>query len=131
VWDAIQQPGTFRYVTRGVLGFPALRGREAAVEQGESVTGWLLLFHVLPLHRHTIRIVRLDPEDRTMETEEGGGVLHRWHHRLRAEPLPDGTTRYSDTVDIDAGRLTGVVATTSTWLYRYRQRRWQRLVRTL
>jgi hypothetical protein len=131
VWAAVQQSETFRYVTRGVLGFPALSGRTATIREGESVTGWLLLFHLLPLHRHTIRVVRVDHGARTLETEEGGGVLRRWNHRLSVVPLPGGTSRYSDVVDIDAGALTGVVAATSTALYRYRQRRWRRLARRL
>jgi hypothetical protein len=58
-------------------------------------------------------------------------MLRRWHHELRVVPLPDGTSRYSDAVDIDAGPLSGVVAATSSALFRYRQRRWRRLARRL
>lgn len=48
-------------------------------------------------------------------------------HGLIGIPAPAG--RYTDTVDIDAGPLTGVVARAAVWIYRYRQARWRRLAR--
>ncbi len=36
--------------------------------------------------------------------------------------------RYSDTVDIDAGPFTAAVAKAAVAIYRYRQRRWHKLV---
>jgi hypothetical protein len=58
-----------------------------------------------------------------VEGEVGDSMLMLF----QVEPLADGTSRYSDTVDVDAGRLTGAVAFFGTLLYRYRQRRWKRL----
>ncbi|TDC55944.1 hypothetical protein E1281_09905 [Actinomadura sp. KC345] len=57
-------------------------------------------------------------------------------HRRALQPPPkalrpglhDDSFRYSDTVDIDAGFLTGLVALAAVGSYRFRQRRWQRLV---
>ena len=40
-------------------------------------------------------------------------------------------TRYSDRIEIDAGPLTPLVAGYAQLFYRYRQRRWRRLARTL
>jgi hypothetical protein len=127
VWEAMKHPASFLYVCRGLLGLPALAGRTSAVVEGEVGDSMLMLFHVVPLHRHTIHVVRVDEQARTIETEESGGLVRRWHHVLHVEPLDDGTSRYSDTVDIDAGRLTRAVAFFGTLLYRYRQRRWKRL----
>ena len=127
VWEAMKHPASFLYVCRGVLGLPGLAGRTSGVVEGEVGTSWLMLFHLIPLHRHTIHIVRVDDEAREIETEEKGGVVRRWHHVLRVEPRSDGSSQYSDTVDVDAGVLTPVVAFLGTKLYRYRQRRWRRL----
>lgn len=129
VWEAMQHPASFLYVCRGLLGWPALSGRTSPVVEGEARTGWLMLFHVVPLHRHTIHVVRVDRQERRIETEERGGVLRRWHHVLHVEPAGNGRSRYSDTVDVDAGPLTPLVAGFGTALYRYRQRRWHRLAR--
>jgi hypothetical protein len=129
VWFAMQQPVTFLYVVRGLFSMPALAGRSDPLVEGESGTGWLFAFHVIPTYRHTIGIVEVDDATRTIRTAEHGGVLKRWDHVLHAEPLGDGRCRYSDTVTLDAGRLTPVVAAVAVRLYRYRQRRWRRLAR--
>ncbi|MGI5130640.1 hypothetical protein ACQEVB_27805 [Pseudonocardia sp. CA-107938] len=89
VWEAMQRPATFAYVCRGLLGVPAAAGRTEPFQPGERGTGWILLFHVLPLHRHTIEVVGLDPDTRTVRTQEHGGVLRSWRHTLHVEPAGD------------------------------------------
>lgn len=130
VWHLVQRLSTFRYVCRGLLGMPAIRGREEVAEPGRSETVWLFLFHVIPLHRHTTLITQVDPVERALRTEEHGGIVRSWRHTLHAEPLPDGRTRYSDTVEIDGGIFTPLLVAFAHAAYRYRQRRWHRLVRT-
>ena len=129
VWAAMQYPGTFLYVVRGLFGVPALAGRCEPFVAGESGSGWLLAFHLVPLHRHTIEVVDVDAPSRTVRTHEHGGVLRRWDHTFHVEPVTDRTCRYGDTVTIDAGRLTPLVAALGVAFYRYRHRRWHRLVR--
>jgi len=129
VWHALLHPASFLYVSRGVLGVPALAGRTAPIREGECARGWLLLFHLIPISRHTIHVVEVDAATRTLRTREHGGPLRVWNHALHVEPAGPGQCRYSDTVEIDAGRLTRVVAVVAVWLYRYRQRRWHKLVR--
>jgi hypothetical protein len=129
VWEAMQHPASFLYVCRGLIGFPALNGRTAPIREGETGTGWMLLFHLIPLSRHTINVVEVDSGTRTIRSDEHGGVLKAWRHTLHAEPLTDHACRYCDTVEIDAGPLTPVVARIAVAIYRYRQRRWHKLVR--
>jgi hypothetical protein len=89
----------------------------------------LLAFGVVPAYRHTIEVVTADEATGTIATHEHGGVLRAWDHTLQVEPLGPGRTRYRDTVRIDAGRLTPLVATLAVGIYRYRQRRWRALAR--
>lgn len=131
VWNAMKHPASFLYVTRGVLGFPALAGRTDPMRTGELGTGWLLAFHVVPVHRHTIRVVEVDERTMSIVSHEYGGVVERWDHTLHVEPLGDSRCRYSDTVVIDAGLFTRAVCLIGVGLYRYRQRRWHRLVHKL
>jgi len=129
VWQAMCHPASFTYVTRGVIGFPALAGRTEAYREGERGRGWLLLFHVIPLARHTIELVELNPATRTLRSREHSWLLRVWNHTLQVEPNGQGDCRYRDTVELDAGPLTGLVAAFANWFYRYRQRRWHTLVR--
>lgn len=129
VWQAMKHPTSFLYVARGLFGIPALAGRTTPFREGERGTAWLLAFHVLPTWRHTIHLAELDEATRTMRSREHGGVLRSWQHTLHVEPAGEGRCRYSDTVEIDAGPLTPLVARVSVLIFRYRQRRWRRLVR--
>jgi hypothetical protein len=129
VWAAMQHPTTFLYVCRGLFGVPALAGRSVPFRQGESGTGWIFAFHVLPLHRHTIELAEVDESTRTLRSHEHGGVVRAWNHTLHVEPVGERRSRYSDTVDIDAGLLTAVVARVAVSICRYRQARWRRLAR--
>lgn len=128
VWSAMRHPASFNYVCRGLIGLPALAGRTDPFREGERGTGWLLLFHLIPLSRHTIHLVEIDRVTRSLRTREHGGLLRTWNHTLHVEPVSDRACRYSDTVDIDAGPLTAVVARFAVLIYRYRQRRWHKLV---
>lgn len=130
VWQAMQQVPTFLYVCRGLFGVPALAGRTGAFTAGERGTGWLFACHVIPAYRHSIEVLDVDGATRTIRTHEHGGVLRAWDHTLRVEPVGERTCRYSDTVDIDAGPLTGMVVVLARGIYAYRHRRWHKLVRT-
>ena len=129
VWDAMQYPGSFLFVTRGLFGFPALVGQTSRFRQADCGSGWITIFHVIPLWRHTMQLVELNDTTRTMRSHEHGGTIKTWNHTLHAEPLGPDRCRYSDTVEIEAGAFTGLTVFTGRLIYRYRQRRWHKLVR--
>jgi hypothetical protein len=129
VWPAMLSPVTFLYVCKGLLSVPALSGRSEPLRLGERGTGWLFAFHLIPAYRHTIEIVEVDQAGKTLRTHEHGGILKAWDHTLHVEPIDEHSSRYSDTVDIDAGVATAFVAALAMGIYRYRQRRWRKLVR--
>ncbi|WIM86332.1 hypothetical protein PT015_15620 [Candidatus Mycobacterium wuenschmannii] len=129
VWRAMQSPVTFLYVCKGLFGVPALAGRSEQFRVGDRGTAWLFAFHFIPAYRHSIEVVDVDDADHTVRTHEHGGVLRAWNHTLRVESVGPDVCRYSDTVDIDAGPLTAGVAALAVGIYRYRQRRWHKLVR--
>ncbi|HXV93476.1 MAG TPA: hypothetical protein VD813_09275 [Pseudonocardia sp.] len=81
----------------------------------------------MPFSRHTIEVAEVDEGGRRLVTEERGGLLRRWRHTIEVRPAGAGTCRYSDTVEIDAGPLTPVVAAVARVFYRLRQRRWRAL----
>lgn len=131
VWDAMQLPATFVYVCRGLFGVPALAGRTEPLHAGERGSGWLIAFHVFPAYRHTIEVRSVDEESHTIRTHEHGGVIDSWNHTLHVESAGPGRCRYSDTIEIEAGRLTWVVTLVARGIFRYRHRRWHRLIRDI
>lgn len=133
VWPLLKRTETLRYVTRGLLGIDALGGGvlPAAWRPGEELCVRLRPLHVLPGWLHCITTVAVDDERREALTNERGGPIKAWRHRLVVEPLPGGRSRYTDEIAIDAGRLTPVVGAFAHLFFRYRQARWRGLARVL
>jgi hypothetical protein len=130
VWETVQQVDTLRYITRGLLGFRPLGPVPERISDGDVIRVRLMFFHVIPAWRHEIRIVRVDQAQRRIETAEHGGGVRTWNHVIAVEPAPAGS-RYTDAIEIDAGALTPLVAGYAKLFYRYRQRRWRRLAKSL
>jgi hypothetical protein len=133
VWTAVKRLDTFRYVTRGVLGYRLIGGDPGELHEGMVVRGRLWFFHVLPAWTHAIRIVRVDEPGREILTSENGGPVRGWDHRIHVEPLAGEPERcrYTDEITIRAGVLTPLVWGYVHVIFRYRQARWRRLARTL
>lgn len=129
VWEAICQPATMLYVLKGLFGFPSLAGRLDPIREGERGCGWIMLFHVIPFARWTIRVARVDPATRTIATREGGGIIRQWNHTLHVEPSPQGGCRYVDVIDLEAGRFTSAAAAVVAVIFWYRQSRLRKLSR--
>lgn len=129
VWGAMKHPASFLYVTRWLIGIPALSGRTDPIRVGEVGSGRLFAFNLIPTYRHTIEVVDIDEQTRSIHTREHGGMLKRWDHTLHVERVGETSCRYSDTIDVDAGFMTHLVCLLAVGIYRYRQRRWHRLVR--
>ena len=130
VWHLMQLPATFLYLCRGLFGVPALAHRTEPMRAGELGTGWLMAFHVLPAYRHTIEVRSIDEATHTIRTHEHGGRIRSWNHTLHVEPAGPGRCRYADTIEIDAGWCTGLVALGAAGIFRYRHRRWHKLIRS-
>jgi hypothetical protein len=114
-----------------VLGFRPLGTPPDRLHEGDVIRVRLLFFHVLPGWVHEIRILRVDDAARRIETSEAGGAVKTWNHLIAVESDGAGRSRYSDEIEIEAGPLTRAVAAYAQLFYRYRQRRWRKLARTL
>lgn len=127
VFDAVTTVDAFRLVTAGLLTYLPARDRTGRLHEGLEMRGWLLLGGVLPFSRHRITIERIDHASRTMCSDEGGGLIRSWRHRITVTPAGPGRCRYEDEIDIEAGVLTPAISAFAAAFYRLRQRRWRRL----
>jgi hypothetical protein len=130
-WETVKKPETFRYVVRGVMGVQQLDEIPEDWGEGLTVRVRLFFFHVIPAWKHEIRIVRLDEAAHEIYTNEHGGPVRRWNHRIRIDRGSGGRCRYTDEIEIHAGLLTPLTAAFTQVLFRYRQRRWRKLARHL
>lgn len=131
VWQAVTAPAAFRLVTRGLVRVVGLRRRATPWREGETVSGLLLLFGVLPVSVHHLTVERLDAGTRELQSDEHGGMVRRWRHLIRVTPVDERRCRYEDLVEVDAGLLTPVIAAFARRFYAIRQHRWRELALVL
>lgn len=127
VWALTLRTATMLYVLRGLLDFPALKDRRHPITEGEYGTGWVRLFHLIPVARWSIHVHTVDADFRVIATEECGGVFRRWAHTLHVTPIDPVSCRYSDIVELDAGVFTPIAVPMVRAIFWYRHRRWRRL----
>jgi ligand-binding SRPBCC domain-containing protein len=131
VWDTVKRADTLRYVTRGLLGFRVQGETPEVLAEGETYRMRLLFFGVIPGWRHEIHVARVDDQAHEIHTEERGGPVRSWRHRIMVDEEGWGSTRYFDEIEIQAGPLTWFVWFYAQLFYRYRQRRWRRLAKRI
>lgn len=127
-FELAQKPALFAYVVRGlfrVTGLPAVNDFAA----GDELSGRIWWLGVIPSWRHHLRLVSVRPYE--LYTNERGGPVRVWNHRLTFEPLGDERCRYTDEIELDAGWQTPGVWLFAQLSFRYRQRRWRALARVL
>lgn len=132
-WELAKRSDTFLYVVRGLLGVRVLGGAELPERwrAGDAVQLRLLIGGVIPANRHELRVVEVDDERRVARTNEHGGLLRAWNHRISVAPEGEAASRYTDEVEVRAGPLTPLVWAGGHLFFAYRQRRLRRLARTL
>lgn len=131
VWSVLRKVRTLAYISRGLIGIPDADGWPEEFSEGMGVSTKLLLFHLIPTSEHHIAVVSVDDEKREAYTNEHGGAIKTWNHRVRVAPVSEKKCLYTDEVEIRAGVLTPFVWLFAQAYYRYRQMRWRGLARVL
>ena len=129
VWAAVKRPETLVHVTRGFMSFDGPVPTSWA--PGEPIVTHPRMFGRIPMSAHTIVVTAVDDERRELRTEEHGGVVRSWRHRIAVVPDGPDACHYSDAIDIDAGVATPAVAAWAHAFYRWRHRRWRPYAREL
>jgi hypothetical protein len=121
-----QKPAMFRHVVWPVFG---VRDLPASLAEGEELSTRLYWLTLIPAWTHTLRLISVTP--RTMYSNEHGGMVRQWNHRLTFEPISATSCRYTDEVEIDAGLATPLVVAFARFIYRWRQHRWRHVASLL
>lgn len=121
-------PELFAFVVAPIISVPRLRIPDR-IEPGVEGSARLWWFGVVPAWRHHLRLVRL--EDREIYSNEWGGPVHVWNHRLTFEPIGENRCRYTDEVEVEDGVRGYGVRLFIHLMFRHRHRRWRRLTALL
>ncbi|HMN93962.1 MAG TPA: hypothetical protein PKC60_12105 [Hydrogenophaga sp.] len=131
LWQKISEPRSLQFVASPLLSFVPAEGGTLAGEWtvGLSYPLKLYFLKVIPLGRHTIRLVEIDKRTNTIVSQESGLLARVWNHTIRFQQVSPGLVRYTDEIEIQAGWLTPLIWAFAQVFYRHRQRRWKALLR--
>jgi hypothetical protein len=99
----------------GLTHFP-----DRMVREGDLIVLPYKLFG-LKVFDYRIEVTRVDKRERILTSEETGGPIRSWRHRIDVRPLTNETCCYTDRVTIDAGLLTPWIAESARTMYERRQ----------
>ncbi len=130
-WRVLARRDTFIYATRGASGYTGTDRWPEELHEGQEIQTRILFFHLIPAWRYHLRLVRVDEGRREILSQERGGFIRAWNHRINIEPENTVRCRYTDEIEIRAGILTPLVWAFAHLSVRYRQLRLRRLIRWL
>lgn len=111
---------------RSLATYDGLPDGEARVGQVFTVRvklrGWL------PTPPWTMEVVRRDDAAHVLASVEHGGPVKRWAHTIQIEDRPEGGSTMRDTIEIDAGLLTGFYVGQARGMYQARHATRRRLL---
>lgn len=129
VWDLLLRRDTFLFVISGWLNIADKNSwPEKFFVPGAIYKMKIRLFGQGPRFTHKVCVTRIDANARVIDTEEIGGLVTVWHHRMQVESLSCDRSRYTDSIELKAGLLTPVVWLFACGFYLARQRRWMKLL---
>ena len=122
---------TFLYTIRGAFGYQGADRWPEELHEGQEIQDRILFLRLIPAWRHHVRLVRVDEKRREILSQERGGFIRAWNHRIHIEPENTARCRYIDEIEIRAGILTPLVWAFAHLSLRYRQLRLRRLIQWL
>jgi hypothetical protein len=125
----LQKIETLQYIAKPFARFIPLDDNQSIKwKEGAKLSFRLYIFGFIPFGTHKIDVISFD-KDSGISTLENNKHIPIWNHQIYLEPVDEGTTRYSDEVEIGASWKTPFVALWAKAFYTHRQRKWKRLLR--
>lgn len=130
LWQKLQYVSSLQYVASPILIFKAA---EESPLSGKWLTGILYDFHlflfgIIPLGKHSIKLVDINKKEWKIQSDEHGNMVKCWRHTIKIDEKNNGFIRYTDEVEINAGIITLFVWLFSLLFYSYRQYRWRKIL---
>ena len=96
-------------------------------EEGKYLVN-MYLFSFIPLGTQWI-VLSVDYDKLILRDNGYSKWIKKWDHHIYLKDIGNNKTLYADTIEIDAGPLTVFVALFAGIFYRWRQKRWRKLIK--
>jgi hypothetical protein len=129
-WERVQTSALLMHVAAPLIRFTPQGGRPfPAIWTPGEYRAWMWLFGLLPIGWQAVVISHPEPDGDTRFVRDNGygPLIRQWDHWIAIAPGANGTTHYTDRVEIEAGLLTPLIVAFARVFYAHRQRRWRAL----
>ncbi|WP_280419811.1 hypothetical protein [Nocardia carnea] len=123
-----QRPELFEYVVAPLLRTPDLDFPDP-LAPGVSGSARLWWFGIVPSWTHHLTLIHLGPTE--LFTNESGGPVRVWNHRLIFTAIDENRCRYTDEIEVEDGWRGLGIRLFAELMFRHRHRRWRELTRVL
>lgn len=128
VFELLTNLKTLQYIAFPFASFkPISDEQKIKWEEGHSFSFKFSLFGFIPFGKHLINVI--DFKKTGIYTKESNTYVPIWNHRIKLTDNGDGTTEYSDEVEIEAGWKTFIVWCWANCFYAHRQKKWIKLLK--
>lgn len=136
VWAEIQTAPLLQHIAWPLVRFtPVDRAAFSRFEPGGRYQVKLRLFGLVLFGKQWIITSLHEPDSgawpKQLRDNGHSALIKTWDHLITVAPDDRGGTRYTDEVEVSAGKLTPLIWAFAQVFYRHRQRRWRGLSRTL
>lgn len=129
IWELLQKIETLQYIAAPYAYFRRTDPSADMIWREKAVFHFKLrIFGFIPVSLHTIQINTFDRATYLVKSTESNRFVSVWKHTIILKPGDDGTTGYTDEVEIGAGFLTSMISLWSKFFYKHRQKKWRRLL---
>lgn len=129
VWNELLNSSSFNHVIKPLVYAKPCTPSTYPERWHEGLTLVIkpYLFSFIPMPKKTIKMEKIDHESMFLQTREYDAMVKVWDHSISVVDSENGKTKYSDTIEIEAGILTPLVWLFAKWFYRHRQNRWSKM----
>ena len=126
LWEHVVRYDALQAMMSGAL--VSVRCPDGEEQVGHDVALVFRLFGLVPIGGWRFKVMARDDDRRRLKSEESGTGVRAWSHEIVIDAEGDDRSRLTDTITIDAGRMTNFVAAFARRDYKRRHRLRKRLL---
>lgn len=128
VFNLLTDLKTLQYIAFPYAKFTPIGEEQNIIwEEGRTFSFKFKMFSFIPYGTHTIKVIDFRKDG--IYTNESNTHVPVWNHRIELKDNGNGTTEYSDEVEIGAGWKTFIVWCWANCFYEHRHRKWLKLLK--
>ena len=132
IFDKVQEPNILLRITSPLLKFknisPEVLPKKWKINDSFQFKLYFLCF--IPVGFHNIKVIKIDKNNYEIISNETGKIAKVWNHYIYLKKIDNKKTHYTDKIEIKAGIFTLFIWLFAKFFYRYRQKKWKKLLKS-